>query len=136
MKLAGSSLPASLIAAMALCASASAKQGIEATVHTEIPANAAAGTELEVHWTLNAKDGGAPFNAMTVFVRLIGPRGESSEAFAARGAHETGEYAASVTVPDGGVASIEIGVAGTAHYADGRSERSDWLMDLANDPIR
>ena len=38
--------------------------------------------------------------------------------------------------PQGGVALIEIGVAGTMTDKEGRSARSDWLMALANDPIR
>ena len=112
-----------------------AKEGIHATVHTIIPAHSEEGNELDVSWTLADEESGRPFNASTVFIRLIGPTGVSTEAFARDAAHSDGHYKATVKVPKGGVEGIEIGVAGTMTDREGHSERSDWVMALANDPI-
>jgi len=135
MKLSRSCLLTMILSLGVVSAPAAAKEGVLATVYSEIPASSEAGTQLEVHWTLIDEDDGAPFNASTVFVRLIGPTGEKSEAFAAAGAHTDGRYNAIVTVPTGGVSSVEIGVAGTIGYFNGPRERSDALMELANEPI-
>lgn len=113
-----------------------AKEGIHATVLKGIPACAGEGRHYEVSWTLSDKDDGRPFNANRVFIRLIGPTGDTTEAFARYGAHSDGYYTATVKIPSGGVDAIEIGVAGTMRDREGHSERSDWLMVLANDPIR
>ena len=115
---------------------AAAKEGIHATVLKSIPACAGEGSHHEVSWTLSDKDDGRPFNASKVFIRLIGPTGETTEAFARYGDHSDGYYTATVTIPSGGVDTIKIGVAGMMRDREGHSERSDWLMVLANDPIR
>jgi hypothetical protein len=112
-----------------------AKDGIQATVDTTIPAGRDAGTELEISWTLADAKSGHPFNANRVFIRLIGATGDQTEAFARYGAHPDGRYSAIVAVPDGGVSEIQIGVAGRLTRPDGSKVRSDWLMDLANDPL-
>lgn len=113
-----------------------AKDGIHATVHTAVPAYAVAGSRLEIRWTLADKNSGSPFNAGRVFIRLIGPGGDSTESFAHRGDHSDGHYAAIARIPEGGVGSIEIGVAGTLTDQNGHNKRSDWLLVLANDPIQ
>lgn len=117
--------------------SASAKEGMKATVHTPIQASADAGTEIHVMWSLADEESGRPFSACEVFIRLIGPTGESKEAFAERGLGASkGKYDATPVVTVGGIGRIEIGVAGTMTDREGNSQRSDWLMPLTNDPIR
>lgn len=114
-----------------------AKYGIHAIVHTTIPANAAEGSRLEISWTLADEKSGRPFSASAVFIRLIGPTGDSTESFAQYGARSDGHYSAIAKVPIGGVNAIEIGVAGTlSDPRSGHSERSDWLMPLVNDPVQ
>lgn len=114
---------------------AAAKEGIHAIVHTSIQTDATEGSQLEIRWTLADEESGEPFNACNVFVRLIGPSGESTEGFARCGANPDGNYSAIVEVPKGGVSDVEIGVAGRGTNREGHSQRSDWLMPLANTPI-
>ncbi len=128
--------------AIALCFCAilalpvAAKEEIQATVHTTIPAHIEEGSQLNVSWTLVDTDSGKPINAGRVFIRLIGPAGDWTEVFATNGANPKGRYSAVVTPPKGGVSKVEIGIAGTTTYQDGRSERGDMLMPLANNPIQ
>ena len=128
---------ASFALALALGApSATAKEGVKATVLSPVSASANAGAEIQVTWLLADGESGEPFNACAVFVRLIGPTGDSTEAFAECGVEASkGKYKATPVVPNGGVKKIEIGVAGTVTNRDGQSRRSDWLMPLRNDPI-
>jgi len=114
-----------------------AKVQIQAMVHTVISANAESGSRVSIRWSIANKESGRPFNACSVFVRLIGPGGESTEAFAPCGANSLGHYEALATIPVGGVLAIEVGVAGVStNPRSGHSERSDWLVPLANDPIQ
>ena len=130
------------IVAASICgfaASASAKDGFAATLRSRIPADAKPGTKLVVTWTVMrpAAEGAAaiPLDATDVFVRLRGPaRGDVREAFATFKPHPDGAYRARVTVPRGGIAAVEIGVAGKRTYSNGKSERADLLFPITNPP--
>ena len=111
------------------------KEGVVATVHTPISANAPEGSAVQISWTLADKDSGDPFDAAAAFVRLLSASGNSTESFADRRAHPDGRYRATVRIPKGGVDAIEIGIAGRITNSKGHNERSDWLIDLANNPI-
>ena len=124
-----------LCATIFITPSVVAKEGVQATIHTNISATAVEGSQIDVTWSLKVEKSGEPFNACAVFIRLIGPTGESTEAFAECGANSEGRYDATAIIPSGGIEKIEIGVAGTMTDREGHSERSDWLMPLANDPI-
>lgn len=125
-----------LVAFVFSAPSAYAKEGVNATVHTLISASANAGTEIHVVWSLADEESGRPFNARAVFIRLIGPTGATTEAFAEYCSEASkGKYGANVIVPVGGISRIEIGVAGTVTDSEGNSLRSDWLISLTNDPI-
>jgi hypothetical protein len=116
--------------------SAYSKEGVKATVHTPISTSAYAGTEIHVMWSLADEKTGRPFNACAVFIRLVSPTGEATEAFAECGLEASeGKYDANPVVPVGGILRIEIGVAGTMTDREGKSRRSDWLMPLTNDPF-
>lgn len=128
-------LPVLLFIAMAFALPVAAKHGVVATIHTEIPRKAEFGAQFTVRWTLADEKTGEPFSAYDVFIRLIGSGGDSIEAFAEYPARPMGSYQAIVTIPPGGVAAIEIGVAGTMTDREGNSERADWLMAVANNPI-
>jgi hypothetical protein len=112
-----------------------AKHGIQATVHTDIQSSAPDGAEVQVTWTLQDEKSGRPFSALGVFIRFVGADGDFTEAFADYPALPVGTFQATATIPKGGVATIEIGVAGTMTDRAGNSKRSDWLMELANNPI-
>jgi len=121
-------------ATLALATSASAKEGYRATLTSTIPANAKPGTTIRVAWKVTNAAGDG-FNATDVFVRLRGPaRGVATEGFAGFVAHADGAYSARVKVPRGGIAAVEIGIAGTRTYANGKSERADLLFPITNPP--
>lgn len=113
-----------------------AKDGVRATVHTLIPATAAEGRRIDVSLSLNDEESGEPFSACGVFVRLISRTGHATESVIRCGADTNGRYQATAIIPTDGVARIEIGIAGKMTLPDGRSERSDLIFPLANDPIK
>jgi len=126
-----------LLSAALIVPTAHAKDGVKATIHTPISATAIEGSQIDVAWSLADEKSGEPFSACKVFIRLIGPTGESTDAFAACGMKTAeGEYDATAIVPSGGISKIEVGVAGTMTDREGNSKRSDWLMPLANDPLQ
>ena len=110
---------------------ATAKEGVKATLETSIPLDAAAGTPLDVAWTLAYVDEDGrrqPFGAGGIFVRLSSAAGAGSQTAFARG--DTGDYKATVLVPTGGIGDVQIGIRG---FADGRP--SDLLFPITNDPL-
>lgn len=117
---------------------AAAKEGVEATLTTPIALTVQPGTELRVDWSLVAIDDAGqrkPYNANGVFVRLISAAGAPPrEGFAALESGADGTYEASVTVPEGGIGDIEIGIQGTSSGAGG-TRRSDLLFPITNDPL-
>ena len=129
-------LPVFLCIAAFIALPVVAKHGVRATVHTDIPVNAEAGTEVVISWSLADEKSGKPFSAYGVFIRLLGPDGDVTESFAKYPARAIGSYRTTASIPRGGIVSIEIGVAGTMTDRAGNSERSDCLMVLANNPIK
>jgi hypothetical protein len=124
-----------LLIAIPIAPSVGAKEGVKATIHTPISTTAIECSEIDISWSLADAKSGKPFSACAVFIRLIGPTGESTEAFAECGLEAAeGNYEVTAVVPSGGISSIEIGVAGTMTDREGNSKRSDWLMPLSNDP--
>lgn len=117
---------------------AGAKEDVEATLMSGVPLDAPAGTRLTVSWSLFSVDengGREPFGANGVFVRLLSASGaQSEEAVASPGAYETGEYEATVTVPEGGIRDIELGLQGWVSDAAG-TRRSDLTFPITNDPV-
>jgi hypothetical protein len=125
-------------AALATALPAGAKEDVEATLATNIPLDAPAGTELTIAWRLfsvDEKGRRQPFGANGVFVRLLSASGAAStEGVAPVGAHATGEYEAAVIVPEGGIRDVAIGLAGWVSDATG-TRRSDMIFPITNDPI-
>jgi hypothetical protein len=70
-----------------------------------------------------------------VFVRLLGASGEgAAEGVAPDGVYATGEYEATVIVPEGGIGGVEIGLRGWVSGPTG-TRRSDLLFPITNDPL-
>ena len=112
---------------------AAGKDGVEATLRTAIPLDASAGTDLHVAWSL-AYPGGRPFGANGVYVRLVSASGGNTETgVASGGAYRTGEYAANVVVPKGGIGDVVIGLRGWTSGATG-THRSDAFFPITNEP--
>jgi len=118
-----------LAAALVLAAPAAAKDGVQAHVTTAIPTDASPGDRLHVAWKLDFLDRSArltPFNAVGVFVRLrSASNGAPTIAFATATAHTDGRYDATVTVPEGGIGGVDIGLRGS----------TDVVFPLLNDPF-
>jgi hypothetical protein len=125
-----------LVTATALvCAlPAAAKDGVRATLTSDLPLDAEPGARLEVAWTLAYVDDGRRrlFGAGGVFVRLVSASGASAETAFAR--EDGGHYTATVVVPEGGIADVEVGLRG---WVSGQVERrpSDLLFPITNDPL-
>jgi hypothetical protein len=105
------------------------KEGVKARLTTPLPLGASPGQTITVAWTLSEVDEQGvrrPFNAIGVFVRLHSAAGGAATmAFATADAHPLGHYDAQVTVPNGGIGGVEIGLRGT----------TDMVFPLENDPL-
>lgn len=120
---------------LSAAAPAPAKEGVEATLTTNIPLDARPGTEVTVAWSLaySGDEGHRRlFGASGVFVRFLSASGGAAQpGFAAQ---DRGRYSARVVVPEGGVGDIEIGLRGWVSGATG-TRRSDLLFPITNDPL-
>lgn len=122
-----------VIASIIIAPRAVAKDGVEATLASDIPLAAEPGESLEVVWTLTytAEDGARrPFGANGVFVRLRGRSGGVEEGVAPLGEYSDGTYTARVMVPAAGIADVEIGLQGWNDEG-----RADAMFPIANDPL-
>jgi hypothetical protein len=115
--------------ALGAVALATAKEGARARLTTALPLHAAPATTIRVRWRVDVPDGTdgrRPFNAIGMFVQLLGRTGASSTiGFASATAHTDGRYAAEVTVPGGGIGGVRLGLRGT----------TDIFFPLENDPF-
>jgi hypothetical protein len=112
---------------------AAAKDGVHATLTTEVPLDAEPGTKLKIGWRLAYVEQGKPhpFGASGVFVRLASASGAASHTGFAAG--DGGTFSATVAVPEGGIGDIQIGLRG---YRSGvRSGPGDLLFPITNDPL-
>jgi hypothetical protein len=107
------------------------KENVTARLLTPLRLDAAPGDRLAVAWALGGADEHGrrePFNAIGVYVRLLSASGgRPTTGFATPDAHPQGRYDARVTVPEGGIGGVQIGLRGGG--AD------DTLFPLENDPF-
>lgn len=126
------------VSAFLVAAPAAAKEGVKAELTTRIPLDAPAGSQLKVAWRLFSLDDQGrqePFGASGVFVRLLSASGAAAEeGFTPTVAHPTGEYEATVTVPEGGIRDVEIVLMGWRSDATG-THRADLVFPITNDPV-
>jgi hypothetical protein len=122
------------VAAVSLVAAlpAAAKEGVKATLTSRIPVDAAPGTELDVAWTLAFTENGQrhPFGAGGVFVRLASATGGKAETGEAR--PSGGDFTATVTVPEGGIGDVQIGLHA---FRSNPSGTADMIFPITNDPL-
>jgi hypothetical protein len=107
---------------------AGAKEGLRAELLTALSPDQQPGTMVDVAWRLTVLDAAkrVPFNAASVFVRLLDAAGGAPTlAFARGAAHPDGLYEATVQVPGGGIGGIVIGVRGS----------TDLIVPIGNDPF-
>src|SRR5687767_2498850 len=119
-----------LAGAVALCVllavpEALAKEGVRAKLDTAAPLHAKSGQTIRLAWSLSYSDRGVRrhFGASGVFVRLLSASGGRPVKVAGTGGR-LGRYVAEVTVPEGGIGGIRIGLEGTRFIGD-RSEDAD-----------
>jgi hypothetical protein len=124
------------IAASVAVAPAAAKEGVHATLVTAIPADARAGTSLDLSWrlfTFGPRGKHVPFSAGAVFVRLRSANGSASRESLASPTGP-GLYRARVFVPDGGIGLVQIGLQGWSSGSTG-THRADVLFPITNAPV-
>jgi hypothetical protein len=112
-----------------------AKEGVRAKLDTPLPLQAEPGETIPIAWTLSYSDRGVrrQFGASGVFVRLLSASG--ARPVRASGIEgRFGHYVAKVTVPEGGIDGIRIGLEGT-RFIGGRAEDADVLFPIDNDPF-
>src|SRR4051794_37778022 len=122
-----------LAAALIVAASASAKEGMTATLLGHPRLDAKPGTQIRVAWKLaTAGAEAASGDDHRFYVRLLSKSG-------ARPTHAYGRlrgrsYVAHVRGPRGGVGDIEIRLVGWM-YTPGAKRRADALIPITNDPF-
>ena len=103
------------VLALALPATAAAKEGAQAHLLAPLPVHPSAGTLITVRWTVDvpSEDGGrVPFGAIGMFVRLVGRHGASTTATAPQSYGPP--YRVRIRVPRGGLRAIQFGLHGTS----------------------
>jgi hypothetical protein len=130
MKLRGCAVATAVAVAALAAGSAGAKEGVEATLLTTVPKDAAPGSTIRIEWRL-AELGGRPFGAGGVFVRLVGSGGGATTTFAHEG--PTGRFAADARVPDRGIEALRIGLRGMSCARS--CTTADSFFRVVNDPF-
>jgi hypothetical protein len=94
-----------------------AKEGMEARLDAPIARDTPPGTELLVGMTVTYAEGSEvhPVEGSPIYLRLTGPGGDSSVNLGRQG--KSGHYTMRITVPAGGIASVEVGIRGTSDLA-------------------
>jgi hypothetical protein len=109
-----------------------AKTGVSVNLLAPLPGDAAPGTVVPALFTMSAiyDDVVSPLHKASVFIRLHGPTGATTEA---AGVEQTtsGTYKAMIEIPAGGVAGAEFGIHGQAKTSSGRVVATDpvWSYD-------
>jgi hypothetical protein len=136
------SVPAAVAVAfwlLAVVGPVAAKEGFEAQLDTPVSLGAAPGSSIEIGWRVaRIQDGQVtPMIGSPVFVRLVPPagKGESVTAFGTERPSGSGHYVATVIVPEGGIAAIEVGLRGQSCVDDGSCATSDVLFPLTDDAL-
>jgi hypothetical protein len=116
---------------------AMAKEGAVAKLDTAVHRDAQPGSTIEIGWSVVqvSNDKETPFSATPFYVRLTGPDGSSSEAQGIETPSGSGHYVATIVVPKGGIQDITVALAGTACYASGGCQRSDYVFPLTDDRL-
>ena len=118
-----------VLTALAIVPAAAPKEGAQAVLRSTVPLGAAAGSTVEIAWTVTVPDETGrrrPFNAIGMFVRLLSRTGApSTTGFATPTAHEDGRYDARLAVPAGGIGGVRAGLRGS----------TDVVFPVVNDPL-
>lgn len=107
----------SVLLLVSLAGPALAKEGVEALLDAPIGRETPAGTELLVGMKVFALDGDTTHRVegTPMYLELTGPTGDVTRAMGVQDV--IGHYTMRVTVPEGGVVSLEVGIHGTSDLA-------------------
>lgn len=136
------SVPAAVAVAfwlLAVVGPVAAKEGFEAQLDTPVSLDAVPGASIEIGWRVaRIQDGQVtPMIGSPVFIRLVPPagRGPAITAFGTERPSGSGHYVATVIVPEGGIAAIEVGLRGQSCVAGEPCATSDVLFPLTDDAL-
>jgi hypothetical protein len=104
-----------VVVTLAIVPAAFAKGGVVAELSRPLPRDAAPATSFLVSWKLlHPAEDDRPFSALKVFIRLHSlADGPATTAFAHEEPLGSGCYVATATVPEGGIAGVQIGLLGS-----------------------
>ena len=120
-----------------LVAPVAAKEGMEAQLDTPISLGTTPGTTIEVGWTVFAVNaaGRHPVGSSPIYIRLVPPgASEPIEAFGEESSGQPGHYRATIVVPAGGIARVEVGLRGASCGPD-YCGQMDVIFPLTDDAL-
>jgi hypothetical protein len=123
---------------LTIAAPVSAKEGMEAALQTPIRLDTPPGTELTVRWSVfvDTDDGRVAVSEMPVFLRLLAPgAAKDAQVLGVETPKGSGEYIATITVPAGGIAGVEVGLQNVTCLNGGTCSDTDMLFDLTDDSL-
>ncbi len=113
------------------------KEGMEAQLTTPVRLDTPPGTALTVAWTIlvEGEDGRVPVTGMPVFLRFVPPgSGAAVEVIGNERPADSGHFTATLVVPAGGIARVEVGIHNTS-CVSGSCTEGDMLFDLTDDSL-
>lgn len=123
-----------VVGMLAVSGLAPAKEDARARLLSAVPIGAAPGTTVHVRWLVTVPDdSGRRQPGPGGFVRLLSRTGAPSTTAYPHAPSSPGRFSADVTVPDGGIGGIRIGLAGRACAATCR--RADAIFPIENNPF-
>jgi hypothetical protein len=95
------------------------EQEARASLVTLLPRDGTPGSVIDVEWTVYFIRDGQPFGSEGMFIELTGPTGAVTRATAVQDTDWSKPYRASVVVPAGGIAKVQLGMRGAGDiYGD------------------
>jgi len=125
-------------ALLALTGSVAAKDGTEVRLDTAVALGAEPGSTIPIGWHIvkNGENGQTPVSGAPTFIRLVPPTGGTAvEAAGTERPEGSGRYEATITVPAGGIAAIEVVMRGTLCDTDSACETVDLVFPLTDDAL-
>lgn len=129
---ASAALATGLLLMLASASSVFAKEGI-ALLDAQLPGDSG-GTRVDIGWvvTLPGPHGPERFSGANAFIRVRGSSGGHALGWAKETPARSGHYVATVSVPDGGITSVDIGLADPGCQTNSCAN-TGWMLQLSSD---
>ena len=123
-------LATGVLLVLATASSVFAKEGI-ALLDMPLPGDAG-GTRVDIGWvvTLPGPQGPERFSGANAFIRVRGSSGGQALGWAQETPARSGHYVATVTVPEGGITSVDIGLADPGCQTKSCANNG-WMLELS-----